>query len=98
MKNSKDSSPFSALTFEEQQHRWLMWRSQQLEYKQAPIEEKMPTSPLPPIPIPDLRLQDRPMQPQNRHAQLDRVYLKHKQASQNSLNWQNAVNPSKTSE
>lgn len=98
MKNNKDSSPFSALTFEEQQHRWLMWRSQQLEYKRAPIDEKLPSAPLPPIPIPELRMQDHPSQMQNRHAQLDRVYQKHKQVSQHHLAWQSAVSPSKTSE
>ena len=32
-------SPFSALSYQEQQDRWLKWRSQQLNYR-APTEEK----------------------------------------------------------
>ena len=95
MKNIKASSPFSALTFEEQQHQWLMWRSRHLEYTKAPIDEGPNNVPLPPIPIPDIRNQDIPLQSQNRHAQLDLIYLKHKQVYQNNLQWQRTVTQSK---
>ena len=33
-------SPFSALSYQEQQDRWLEWRSRQLDYR--PIQEKAP--------------------------------------------------------
>ncbi|MBQ4640758.1 MAG: hypothetical protein IJB69_09630 [Clostridia bacterium] len=39
---SRDVSPFAALTFSQQQDKWREWRSQQLEFKKAADEQPLP--------------------------------------------------------
>ena len=34
------ASPFSALTYQEQQDRWLEWRSRQLDYQPTSVKRK----------------------------------------------------------
>lgn len=69
----RNRSPFSELSFSEQQEMWRMWRAQKLEYKNVPPEPPQPVpaahaSPsLPPAP--------QPYQPPS-HKNLDRVHAR----------------------
>ncbi len=75
-------SPFAALSYQEQQDRWLEWRSRQLDYK--PITEKAPVQEA----LSKDRQEDRPRlrQPNMRilapagHRELDSVLSRHRQA------------------
>lgn len=73
---NKAPSPFSALTYQEQQDRWLEWRSRQLDYQEAapPSETPAPrdTDFLTPPPL-------RQTAP-TRHRELDQVLSRHAQA------------------
>ena len=75
------ASPFSALTYQEQQDRWLEWRSRQLDYQPAsgsrppepaiaPKEESFPR-----MRLPNMRIAS-PV----RHKELDEVLSRHRQA------------------
>lgn len=79
-------SPFSALTYQEQQDRWLEWRSRQLDYR--PVSSTPPADfeknadlsgpaeeDLPPIRLPNLRAPA-----PTRHRELDQVWARHQQA------------------
>jgi len=75
--SQSSSSPFSALTYQEQQDRWLEWRSRQLNYQPAeetpvprPVSYEKPVPPAAPVrPAPPLR-----------RRELDQVLSKHKNA------------------
>lgn len=77
------SSPFSALSYQEQQDRWLEWRSRQLDYR--PAASSASASPAPeaqtPADIPPLRLPNFPSPAPTRHRELDQVWARHRQAS-----------------
>ena len=75
------ASPFSALTYQEQQDRWLEWRSRQLDYQ--PAAEKQPTEPAPArknIPVPRMRQPNMRIAAPVRHRELDEVLSRHRQA------------------
>ena len=75
------ASPFSALTYQEQQDRWLEWRSRQLDYqpanvKQAPApRETQKEEGLPRMRLPNMRIAA-PV----RHRELDEVISRHRKA------------------
>lgn len=69
------ASPFSALTYQEQQDRWLEWRSRQLDYRDAnALPPEKETSPSP-LPVPRIQ-QAAP----SHHRELDLVLSRHDQA------------------
>ena len=73
---SSAASPFAALTYQEQQERWLAWRSRQLDYKSAetpPAEPSVPPEP----PVPPVRLPYFQQAAPTRHQELDRVLSRH---------------------
>ena len=86
MKQEKSgSSPFSALSYKEQQDRWMEWRSQQLDFREAvpPLQQSeaaLPARPAQPTP-PPVRL---PMMQeaavQNRRRELEQVLARHDMA------------------
>ena len=75
------ASPFSALTYQEQQDRWLEWRSRQLDYR--PAEGKQPPETAsasrdggtPRMRLPNMRIAS-PV----RRRELDEVLSRHRQA------------------
>ena len=75
------ASPFSALTYQEQQDRWLEWRSRQLDYQPANGRQtpKQPAAQreeaLPRMRLPNMRIAS-PVQ----HRELDEVLSRHRQA------------------
>ena len=73
----ENTSPFAALSYQEQQDKWLEWRSRQLEYR--PAEEITPEEQneehLPPMRLPNMRMAE-----PTRHGELDKVLLRHQQA------------------
>ena len=83
MNQENQLSPFAALSYKEQQDRWLEWRSRQLDYRavSAPVSkpetmpDEMPTPELPPIQLPQLR-DTAP----THHRELDQVWARHQQA------------------
>ena len=80
---SSAASPFSALTYQEQQDRWLEWRSRQLDYQ--PAVEKQPAETISPhqnasrpaMCMPNMRIAA-PI----RHRELDEVLSRHRKAMQ----------------
>ncbi|MCI5564324.1 MAG: hypothetical protein MR400_01355 [Clostridiales bacterium] len=79
---SSAASPFAALTYQEQQERWLAWRSRQLDYKSAetpPAEPSVPPEPTrpPEPPVPPVRLPYFQQAAPTRHQELDRVLSRH---------------------
>lgn len=73
----QESSPFAALSYEEQQRRWMAWRSRQLDYqpaRESPVEEAGAPSEAP-LRLPQLR-DPAPTQ----HRELDQVLQRHRQA------------------
>ncbi|MCR4886202.1 MAG: hypothetical protein K5919_04735 [Clostridiales bacterium] len=66
MNQEKNESPFAALSWEEQQRRWMEWRSRQLDYR--PAEE---TQPAPKAPGGGLRAPNLPLSPPPRRRELD---------------------------
>ncbi len=78
------ASPFSALTYQEQQDRWLEWRSRQLRYQ--PTAAAAPARPqardqngLPPLKTPNMRIAA-----PARHRELDEVIARHRRALRQS--------------
>ena len=87
---SAGASPFAAMTYQEQQDRWLEWRSRQLDYQPAEKEPQPeaagkaePEESLPPLTLPFVR-QAAP----TRHRELDRVLARHTQAAKRAGNFQ----------
>ena len=77
-------SPFAALTYQEQQDRWLEWRSRQLDYQPAAAPPQQPTEKAEPsakpAPMPGMRMPNFAVPAPTRHEQLDRVLARHSQA------------------
>ena len=74
------ASPFSALTYQEQQDRWLEWRSRQLDYqptagKQPQEVPEHPNGSKPAMRMPNMRIAA-PIQ----HRELDEVISRHRKA------------------
>lgn len=89
-KELPNTSPFSELTFTQQQERWREYRSRPLDYKQAP----MPDSP--PDKAPDRQTVSAQEGPRNatlrmpppRHSALDDIAKKHLRARAGAGAWQ----------
>lgn len=82
-------SPFSALTYQEQQDRWLEWRSRQLDYQPAP--DRQPPDPSPAQKNgggPGMRLPNMRIAAPVRHRELDEVLSRHRQAMQRAGTFQ----------
>jgi len=77
MSQEKSESPFAALSYEEQQRRWMEWRSRQLDYRPA---EEAPPAPPSRGAQGALRLPNMPLSAPTRHAELDQVLSRHRQA------------------
>ena len=77
MRSDKPASPFSALSYQEQQDRWLEWRSQQLDFRPADEEgaEEAPAPQRQPLRLPNM-----PIAAPTRHRELDQVISRHAQA------------------
>ena len=76
-------SPFAALSYKEQQDRWLEWRSRQLDYRavSAPVpEEESPFSDEPTPELPTIQLPRLHSVAPTRHRELDQLWARHKQA------------------
>ena len=70
----KKMTAFSALSFQEQQDKWLSWRSQRLNFEPAPEQpEAPPECPTPQAPTPSTYLRPH-------HQSLDRLYQRHASA------------------
>ncbi|MBR4359550.1 MAG: hypothetical protein IKP32_02920 [Clostridia bacterium] len=76
---SCSESPFSALSYQEQQDRWLEWRSRQLDYQPA---DRNPSEadPFPPTASMPLRMPNMALAAPTRHRELDQVISRHAQA------------------
>ena len=92
--NPSAVSPFSALSYQEQQDRWLEWRSRQLDYRpvsesgqalEAPAAAPQQAS-LPPMRLPNMRIQA-----PSRHRELDQVLIRHRQALRQAGTFQPTV-------
>ncbi len=86
----RNTSPFSALSYQEQQDQWLAWRSQQLEYHDASVPPPAPAAPPPPKEeaLPPLRLPQFQRPAPTRHGELDKIQAKHRQAARTAAAWQ----------
>ena len=74
------ASPFSALTYQEQQDRWLEWRSRQLDYRPAAVGQAQETSAPKDGDVPQMRLPNMRIAAPVRHRELDEVLSRHRQA------------------
>ena len=88
---SESKSPFAALTWQEQQDRWLAWRSRQLDYQPAGSVSASEEGPHPTDQRPDMRRYEAAGLPRmrlpnmriaapTRHQELDQVIERHRQA------------------
>ena len=93
MNPEKNESPFAALSFEEQQRRWMEWRSRQLDYRPAQAQAADAPRENPP-PRSGLRLPNMPIAAPTRHSELDQVLSRHRQAAKRA----GAYQPTKRSE
>lgn len=81
MSSEKKASPFAALSYQEQQDRWLEWRSRQLEFQEGNVvesktDQKKSAEPfVPPVQLPHFQ-QAAP----TRHQNLDQVLSRISQA------------------
>ena len=91
------ASPFSALTYQEQQDRWLEWRSRQLNYKDAKdMEEPLEKDEFKPYrqeQAPLLRQPNMPIASHARHGELDLVLSRHRRAVQRAGTFQSTRKP-----
>lgn len=75
------ASPFSALTYQEQQDRWLEWRSRQLDYQPAAARRPPEPSAAPKEEgLPRMRLPNMRIAAPVRHRELDEVLSRHRKA------------------
>ena len=80
------ASPFSALSYQEQQRRWMEWRSRQLDYRPVPengraMEDAAPEKESPKAGgVPAMRLPNMRIAAPARHRELDEVLSRHRQA------------------
>ena len=91
----RSSSPFSALSYDEQQLKWLEWRSRQLHYQKPQATEKEELSALPPLELP-LQKPDKASSAVQtplpyRHAELDRLYARHLAAARMTGDWHKTI-------
>ena len=84
---TETKSPFVALTWQEQQDKWLAWRSRQLDYQAASAEEPrredvQKTEPpgRKPGGLPSMRMPNMRIAAPTRHQELDEVINRHRQA------------------
>ena len=84
---TETKSPFAALTWQEQQDKWLAWRSRQLDYQPAARDEPGPEPIRPPEQParrpggpPPMRLPNMRIAAPVRHQELDEVINRHRQA------------------
>lgn len=77
------NSPFSALSYKEQQDRWMEWRSQQLDFRNAaPVQQQSrearrdEKNDPPPVRLPMMH----EIVAQNRRRELDQVLARHDMA------------------
>ncbi len=80
---AETKSPFSALTYQEQQDQWLAWRSKQLDYQPVSNEPGKQETSRPSVPqaeMPRLRLPNMRIAAPTRHQELDQVINRHRQA------------------
>ena len=88
-------SPFSALSYQEQQNRWLEWRSRQLDYRPAgPSADSRGenASPLPENrPVPRLRQPNMRIAAPVPHRELDEVLSRHRQAMRKAGTFQSTA-------
>ena len=73
-----DSSSFSQLSYQEQQDRWLEWRSQQLRYQEGKVEEAAPENKNPAATVPPVVF---PQAAPSHHQHLDQILQRHAQAA-----------------
>ncbi len=75
------SSPFSALSYQEQQDRWLEWRSRQLDYQPASGKQTAkPPEAQREEGLPRMRLPNMRIAAPARHRELDEVLSRHQKA------------------
>ncbi len=75
------ASPFSALTYQEQQDRWLEWRSRQLDYQPVSSGQSSETpAGHKDVGLPKMRLPNMRIAAPVRHRELDEVISRHRQA------------------
>ncbi len=75
------ASPFSALTYQEQQDRWLEWRSRQLDYQPATARRSPETDAVQKDGGPhQMRMPNMRIAAPVRHRELDVVISRHRQA------------------
>lgn len=76
----ENTSPFAAMSYQEQQDRWMEWRSRQLDYR--PVDEPRETGQLPPPEkeLPPLTLPNFRAAAPTRHGELDKVLERHAMA------------------
>jgi hypothetical protein len=79
---ASNQSPFSALSYQEQQDRWLEWRSRQLDYRPAAVGQAQETSAPKDRGVPQMRLPNMRIASPVRHRELDEVLTRHRQAMQ----------------
>ena len=79
MKEDQRLSPFSALSYKEQQDRWLEWRSRQLDFREGDVADETKKAPAgmeaPPVKLPNFQLAA-----PARHRNLDDVLHRHEMA------------------
>lgn len=73
-----DSSSFSQLSYQQQQDRWLEWRSRQLNYQEGAVSESPPDNQNPAASVPPVAL---PQAAPSHHQHLDQVLQRHAQAA-----------------
>lgn len=84
-------SPFSALTYQEQQDRWLEWRSRQLDYRAADQPDDTPQEH--PFAEPLLRVPNMPIAAPTRHRELDQVLARHARAVRQAGSFRSLTTP-----
>ena len=95
-KNQSELSPFAALTYQEQQDRWLEWRSRQMDYRA--VDAKSPEMPTPLQAEEPTDKEEAPSRPfsapvfkrpaPTRHQELDEVWRRHAQAQKRAARFQ----------
>lgn len=97
MKETRQTSPFAALSRQEQQEKWLAWQTQQMDLRPVPhLAPAAPQAvkPLPALKLPtaskpaQLALQQEASMPPPRHSQYDEVLKRMKDASVKVTKWQ----------
>ena len=103
---SAAASPFAALTYQEQQDRWLEWRSRQLDYRPAvpaslpeysPENDNQKGTAEKAVPaMPKLRIPNMALAAPAGHRELSQVLSRHSQASRRAGAFQSTPLDGKT--